>query len=647
MIYKAMMPRSVNPLFRSFSLPVDPADRFSHRHVVEKVIPWSKSPFDTSLTKEQIDKLALEDKVEEDEDEEFVPDEVPQWLELFFDLAWTTTFSGLTGGTPIKDPGAIASYSTFFMLTWWLWVSQVSYDTKFYTNDMFHRIMLVFQFVAFGALASFTAGFDIFNGLSHDAATDPIDQQVDDAYVSRAFKAICLVFGITRFLLAIQYIRVSRLAKRCKAGNVYLTIGSLVISGLLFFIVYIALTQCTTGTSAHTAHIVKFVLWGLALAVEISVFVYAASPYGLIRRGSMSERLATLTTVVLGEGLNGLIDPLVSVAKSVGFNGASAGQILTMAFLVLMVFVLYFASFDTRGAITSTRQKLIIFIHFPTHLILILMLEGMKSVMGFMTMSQSLASYIIAMSKAQDLSDVQSEFAKIGVDYVDIAAQLVSIPLSPEEQANEDVHDLALGFRIIAEGGRAILDQFNALTDELEDDIHSYVFDTTPTDFASDDAVAVFNSPDPDDAVPPRVAELLGTVTADQLNPVSWIAAAAGVFLLCLLFLTLVRRGPFNRYHVWSIISRLVIASTLIFLTFLDLDSDRLVSFIITGAFLPTILVIYLVQYIVDYVIHMFVAREIRQHWQVPVPPPKDVVMHIQDLRPQTDRDQDILVRTV
>ncbi|KZW02515.1 hypothetical protein EXIGLDRAFT_734624 [Exidia glandulosa HHB12029] len=606
--------RQRNPFFRSFSLPLDPNDRVTHRHVAEKVIPWSKTPFDMSITDEQAEKFSMQTIVEE-EDEDAPFEEAPQWLELLFDLSWTITFSGLTGGTPIKDGGAIASYTVFFILAWWLWVAQVSYDTKFYTNDWFHRIMLVFQFIAFGALASFTDGFDILFGITHDATTDPVDLQVEDEYNSRAFRAICLVFGITRFLLAIQYIRVSRLVKHSRAGNLFMTIASLIVSGLLFFITFFILTAFPQGFSGSIAHVAKFVLWGFALAIEIGVYMYSASPYGLLRQGSMSERLASLTTVVLGEGLNGLIEPLVSVAKSIGFNTASAAQILCMALLVFMVFVLYFASFDTRGAITPLRQKCIVFMHFPTHLLLILLLEGMKSVMGFLTLSQSLTAFLlVAFNTNNDVNDFKREYAKLGLDFVAIAQSISTIPATDQEKADPNLLDNSRGFRLIAAAVQAILDQFKVLTDDLKDQFHNYVFDTKPNLAAEDAVSAVYTTGDGD---PPHLDELLNSIQSSQLSPVSWIAAIAGAFLFCLLLLMLFRGAKSNRFFAWSIVTRFIIAAVLTLLVLLDLRPAKLVNFIESGAFLPTVLGIYIVQYAVDYIIHWFMARQLKK-----VPPP-------------------------
>ncbi|KAG9079387.1 hypothetical protein FS749_008560 [Ceratobasidium sp. UAMH 11750] len=62
-------------------------------------------------------------------------DQIPSWLNLFYDLAWTATFSSLTSNTQFRDPWNSLSYVAFFITAWWLWVSQVFYNAEFYTDD--------------------------------------------------------------------------------------------------------------------------------------------------------------------------------------------------------------------------------------------------------------------------------------------------------------------------------------------------------------------------------------------------------------------------------------------------------------------------------------------------------------------------------
>ncbi|EJD43890.1 hypothetical protein AURDEDRAFT_166949 [Auricularia subglabra TFB-10046 SS5] len=575
-----MPPR--NRILRSFSTPVDPHDQRVHRQLSEKVIPWSKSPFNNADSEEPKAK-GEDEKIRGDEDKQVVQkaddDEAPDWLELFFDLAWTVSFAGLTEGTPINGSRAILSYAVFFVLAWWLWVAQVLYDTKYFTNDVFHRIMLIFQFIAFVALSSFTEGFDIFTGITHDQTSGGIDLQVEDQYISRAFRAIALVFGITRFLLAVQYIRVSFLVKHRVGGNIFAVIASLLVSAVLFFISFFILLAFPRGFSGGIANIVKFFLWMLAIW-----------HWGR------------------GEGLNGLINPLVSVAKSVGFGFSSAAQILSMALLVLVVFMLYYASFDWRGTVSEGHQKLIVLVHFPIHLLVVLLLEGMKSVMGFLNLTNSLTFFLnktFFADKALSLDEFKTKFAAIGLDFEDVLTQIQTANTTvPRAGEDETVAETEQAFRLLVRAVQAILDQFGLLTDDLKQETDDYIFSRgNSSNFALEDAQLTSGTTHLDD--------ILTQVEREQISPVSWIALVAAGYLFSLLLLIIFRGGKSNTYFAWSILTRVVVATGLSMLFLLDFHPQKLNNFIDQGGFIPTVLGFYTFQYLLDYAIHFLMARHV------------------------------------
>lgn len=626
--------RTSSTILRSFSLPIDPHDRVTRRHLDETVIPFSKTPFkdrtgdeeDESDAEQEAAAGEDDDEVQGDEEEEIKAEAVPQWLELFFDLAWTVTFSGLTDNTPIKGPATILSYATFFVLAWWLWVSQVLYDTKFYTNDWFHRLMLALQFMAFVALSSFTDGFDVFNGITTDLDTHQVTEQAAQQYIKRSFSGIAFIFGVTRFLLAIQYMRVAALIKHRVGGNIFMIISSLIFSGLLFFITFFILLAIPNGPGGRAGHIFQFLLWATAILSEIGVFLYASDPRGILRHGAMSERLATLTTVVLGEGLNGLIDPLVAVAKSVGFGFAGALQIVCMASLVLFVFMLYFGSFDYRSAVTRWHQKLIILVHFPLQLSIILLLEGMKSVMGFLNLKQSLQFFIQANTakpgETVDNAKIVKTFALLGIDF---SATLVSGGPKPtscnatvDPSSNDEDQTAIQRLRLYANGISKIYANFGALDADTQDKFNSYM--SGDTSDVRDDLQQIVDS---NGAVvlPKNIEVLVQAADKATVSPVNWIAVVAAAFLASLILLILFRDGKRHRYFAWSILTRSVIAIALGLLFLLDFSPQKLEDLVDRGAFLPAVLSFYILQYVTDYVVHWFAYRNLAAVRRVSIRP--------------------------
>ncbi|KAG8685491.1 hypothetical protein FRC11_010489, partial [Ceratobasidium sp. 423] len=85
----------------------------------------------------------------------------PTWVNLFYDLAWTATFSSLTQNGEFDSTWDTVSYAVFFVVVWWIWASQALYDTNFYTNDWFHLGSIFLQLGIFGLLAATTRGFDV------------------------------------------------------------------------------------------------------------------------------------------------------------------------------------------------------------------------------------------------------------------------------------------------------------------------------------------------------------------------------------------------------------------------------------------------------------------------------------------------------
>jgi hypothetical protein len=64
-------------------------------------------------------------------------------------------------GTPILLPQQAISFLSFFILVWWIWVAQVTYNLRFRQADWLHRISVFLQLIIFSALAAFTRDFDI------------------------------------------------------------------------------------------------------------------------------------------------------------------------------------------------------------------------------------------------------------------------------------------------------------------------------------------------------------------------------------------------------------------------------------------------------------------------------------------------------
>jgi low temperature requirement protein LtrA len=57
-----------------------------------------------------------------------------------------------------------------------------------------------------------------------------------------------------------------------------------------------------SGYTNDAAHISKFIMWGVAIAIEVAGHWFSPPPGHLRSMGSLTGRLATLVTIILGEG---------------------------------------------------------------------------------------------------------------------------------------------------------------------------------------------------------------------------------------------------------------------------------------------------------------------------------------------------------
>ncbi|KAL5634232.1 hypothetical protein ACGC1H_006150 [Rhizoctonia solani] len=217
----------------------------------------------------------------------------PTWVNLFYDLAWTATFSSLTQNGEFDSTWDAASYTAFFVVVWWLWASQALYEMNFYTNDWFHLATIFLQLGIFGLLAATTRGFDVTAYILHSPGmpgtldpkpmtdiTDP--KRYNSEMTARvSLRVIAFSLAMSRVILLIQYLRVFAYAYftvHSRRGRVYhlprglcIVPCGLFISMILFFVAW-GLTRSEFGATASGAKL-KYVLWGSGLVIEVISYI--------------------------------------------------------------------------------------------------------------------------------------------------------------------------------------------------------------------------------------------------------------------------------------------------------------------------------------------------------------------------------------
>ncbi|KAG9088584.1 hypothetical protein FRC06_001957, partial [Ceratobasidium sp. 370] len=400
----------------------------------------------------------------------------PAWLDLFFDLAWASTFSNLTQNNTISGGKEIISYATFFSMVWWMWVSQVSYDIRFYSNDWFHRIFVFLQLCVFGALSAFTSNFDVTAYIGADvndpfvvilnqikgvsAAQQAANEVADDRYPQIAFIGIAFVIAISRALLCIQYIRVWLYAHDKRDPAIVVKPLALLTSSGLWFGSFVMLLSARYSSNA--AQISKFIMWGVATLIEIAGHGFAPPPSHLRSMGSLS-------------GLNTITGTLRFAVQSLGFNARSGGLVVATAVVVYLTFYLYFEG--TRPRISKNRRSLWICLHLPYMLSVILLMEGLKNLLLYSTLYNSYEFVILTFSKnlvaaaaapdaetmLRTLNETMTPFlAKIGfsweLGWSRVSAMMAAAPAGAER---EQAYYIGM-YRLLMNVTTAVFDQFHS-----------------------------------------------------------------------------------------------------------------------------------------------------------------------------------------
>ncbi|CAE6412995.1 unnamed protein product [Rhizoctonia solani] len=216
----------------------------------------------------------------------------PTWVNLFYDLAWTATFSSLTQNGEFDTIWDTVSYTVFFVVVWWLWASQVLYSINFYTDDWFHLLFIFLQMGVFGLLAATTRGYDVTTYILRSPGLDPNVlesknlEDIDDPSRYQAeetartsIEVIAFSIAVSRVILLIHHLRVLAYAHitvrdHQRRGYYYhiprklhiIPIG-LAVSTTLFVTAW-GIVRSNFGVTVLGAKL-KYVLWGSGLIVEV------------------------------------------------------------------------------------------------------------------------------------------------------------------------------------------------------------------------------------------------------------------------------------------------------------------------------------------------------------------------------------------
>ncbi|KAF8882723.1 hypothetical protein BD779DRAFT_913589 [Infundibulicybe gibba] len=271
-----------------------------------------------------------------------------EWSDLLLELTLAAAYSNLASNVGFSDFNAASSFMAYFVLVWWIWASQVAYNTRFRTRDWVHRFFSGAQFVVFCAMATFS-NFSI-GVISRESpgylvypSVGPIDYNLSNNTGERFYAfderqwtlplingiGVAVTMGCSRIFLCIQYLLIFVTAhprpKRLLWHIISLLLSSVIYSGLALYIYYL-------GSGITITFFLLFIPVILEAIIHLAVVRIKGHDYD---SRSVARRSATLFIIVLGEGLNQITGTFKYVIGDVGVT--SRGPLIMLCVGVIVI----------------------------------------------------------------------------------------------------------------------------------------------------------------------------------------------------------------------------------------------------------------------------------------------------------------------
>ncbi|CAE6466008.1 unnamed protein product [Rhizoctonia solani] len=606
------------------------------------------------------------------------------WTLLFYDLAWTATFATLSQSGSFIEPMDVVSYFGFFAAVLWLWASQTLYCVHFYTNDWFHLTSIFLQLIIFGLLAATTKGYHLTNYISRSPGSTELNSstdQISDEDALQRFnaertdlfsaKAMALAFALTRFLHLLQYLRVWLYARWGKGAEnrghthrgrflfdrvhpqVYAIIVGLIFSNMMLFAA-MGIMFSSYGTSVAGASI-KLGLWIGGFLLEIFSHLWypvlrlmarrrrqkeseAGKPPGTLHwtedvnplplaKVDLSERLDTITTIILGESINGFAGTLTSILTAAGVGRAIGINVASTAFTIWFIAYMYFEGPKSGSSPESEGLRrltwMVFYLPFLASIFLLFAgiknqflltsflstvgrsLQGFQTLLGQQNVTQRLRNFDTSLESDTAIKTFLFERDIIWkAQYQQLSALFRNASNETDFQTQMNAWRMRLSMMMASNTYEARDCAFNGnegISEEIKPLIGNY---TSTTNFNSS-------------------LEILTQLLDGSFQGARFILVFAASIPICLGIQCIVHSPPRDRYQ-WAVItSRLALGLLLAFLLLLNIGKyqefyvSRLVANQRAGVFLwldafwvlPTIAVAYAVQFLLEITLAYFAKQ--------------------------------------
>ena len=257
------------------------------------------------------------------------------WLENFYDLVVAIIVFQLS--RDLDQDVSIYGFLSFVVLfipVIWSWTGVTFYSTRFETDDLAHRLLMLLQIAA----AAFMA-VSVPDGLGKNSIW------------------FALSYAIMRTILVIEYLRTRKYVPAARQLTTTYSIGFSIGAGIWFLSVFVPSP-------------IRFILWMIGLAVDIGtplLFARRLSVQFAPHVHHLPERFGSFTIIVLGISILGVVNGIAA-------HNWTAPSIISAGLGLGIAFSLWWIYFDTvdGSEIRALRENRRIgiyvtwlFIHFP------------------------------------------------------------------------------------------------------------------------------------------------------------------------------------------------------------------------------------------------------------------------------------------
>jgi low temperature requirement protein LtrA len=257
------------------------------------------------------------------------------WLENFYDLIVAIIVFQLSRdlNQDVSVYGFL-SFVTLFIPVVWSWVGVTFYSTRFETDDLAHRLLMLLQIAA----AAFMA-VSVPDGLGKNSSW------------------FALSYTIMRTILVIEYLRTRRHVPAARQLTTRYSIGFSIAAGIWFASIFVPLP-------------IRFIMWIIGLAADIGtplLFARQLSVQFAPHVHHLPERFGSFTIIVLGISILGVVNGIAA-------HNWTASSIISAGLGLGIAFSLWWIYFDTVDgseirALRENKQIGIyitwLYIHFP------------------------------------------------------------------------------------------------------------------------------------------------------------------------------------------------------------------------------------------------------------------------------------------